>query len=160
MYVSHKSDGWLLTCGDARGGVQHTIFVRGVARDILPPAPKQKDNGAAEPPVGQGRPGWRAVRRRTMDSRRLRQKSSCRRRIYVLELGRRRQEKSGFRVPLADMPGRYWKYGIYRLAVMGLEKVPLNQRVWLVMPGGPVRGWVMGLEKVPLNQREQVGGGE
>jgi hypothetical protein len=62
VYVSRKPDGWLLTCGDARGGVQHTIFVRGVARDILPPAPKQKDNGAAEPPVGQGRPGWRAVR--------------------------------------------------------------------------------------------------
>jgi len=48
VYVVRKPDGWLLTCGDAGGGVQHTIFVRGVARDILPPAPKQKDNGAAE----------------------------------------------------------------------------------------------------------------
>jgi hypothetical protein len=34
--------------------------------------------------------------------------------------------KSGFREPLADMPGRYWKYGIYRLAVMGLGKDPLD----------------------------------
>jgi hypothetical protein len=46
--------------------------------------------------------------------------------IYVLESGERPQEKSGFREPLADMSGRYWKYGIYRLAVMGLEKDPLN----------------------------------
>jgi hypothetical protein len=34
--------------------------------------------------------------------------------------------KSGFREPLAYMPGRYWKYGIYRLAVMGLGKDPLD----------------------------------
>ena len=78
------------------------------------------------PSVGQVRPGWRAVRRRIMDSRRSQQKSSCRRRICVLESGRRLQERSGFREPLADMPGRYWKYGTYRLAVMGLAKDPLN----------------------------------
>jgi hypothetical protein len=34
--------------------------------------------------------------------------------------------KSGFREPLADMPGRYWKYGSYRLAVMGLGNYSLN----------------------------------
>ena len=49
------------------------------------------------PSVGQGRPGGRAVRWRIMDSRRSQQTGSCRRRIYVLESGRRRQEKSGFR---------------------------------------------------------------
>ena len=52
-YVSRKSDGWLLTCGDRRGGVRYTIFVRdalaaGVAPDILLPASRQKDDGAAE----------------------------------------------------------------------------------------------------------------
>ena len=49
------------------------------------------------PSVGQGRPGGRVVRWRIMDSRRSQQTGSCRRRIYVLESGRRRQEKSGFR---------------------------------------------------------------
>lgn len=52
-YVSRKPDGWLLTCGDRRGGVRYTIFVRdalaaGVAPDILLPASRQKDDGAAE----------------------------------------------------------------------------------------------------------------
>jgi putative DNA primase/helicase len=52
-YVSRKPDGWLLTCGDTRSGVQYTIFVRGaltagVAPDILLPASRQKDDGAAE----------------------------------------------------------------------------------------------------------------
>jgi putative DNA primase/helicase len=49
VYVVRKPDGWLLTCGDTggtRGGVQHTIFVRDAL--ILPLAPKQKGNGAAE----------------------------------------------------------------------------------------------------------------
>jgi len=53
VYVSRKPDGWLLTCGDRRSGVQYTIFVRdalaaGVAPDILLPASRQKDGGAAE----------------------------------------------------------------------------------------------------------------
>jgi hypothetical protein len=54
------------------------------------------------------------------------QTSFCRRGIYVLESWRRLEGKSGFREPLADMAGRYWKYGTYRLAVMGLGKGPLN----------------------------------
>jgi len=61
-----------------------------------------------------------------MDSSPSQQTNSCRRRIYVLELGRRLQEESGFREPLADMSGRYWKYGTYRLAIMGLEEDSLN----------------------------------
>ena len=51
--------------------------------------------------------------------------------IYALELGGKPQEKSGFREPLADMAGRYWKYGTYRLAVMGLEKRPFGLKVAL-----------------------------
>jgi hypothetical protein len=79
----------------------------------------QEEQGAS----GQGR---RTVRWRILDKRCSQQISSCRRGIYVLESGRKPQEKSGFREPLADMPGRYWKYGTYRLAVMGLEEDPLN----------------------------------
>jgi len=41
-------------------------------------------------------------------------------------VGEKAAGESGFREPLADMPGRYWKYGTYRLAVMGLGKDPLN----------------------------------
>ena len=47
------------------------------------------EDGHLLPSVGQGRPGWRAVRWRIMDSRRSQQTSSCRRRICVLESGRR-----------------------------------------------------------------------
>ena len=58
-----------------------------------------------------------------MSGRRSQQISSCRGVIDVLESGGRPQEKSGFREPLADMAGRYWKYGTYRLVVMG-RKTP------------------------------------
>ena len=41
-------------------------------------------------------------------------------------VGEKAAGEKRFSEPLADMSGRYWKYGIYRLAVMGLEKDPLN----------------------------------
>ena len=42
-------------------------------------------------------------------------------------VGKKAAGEKRFSESLADMPGRYWKYGTYRLAVMGLEKDPLNQ---------------------------------
>ena len=41
-------------------------------------------------------------------------------------VGEKAAGEKRFSEPLADMPGRYWKYGTYRLAVMGLEIDPLN----------------------------------
>jgi len=41
-------------------------------------------------------------------------------------VGEKAAGEKRFSEPLADMPGRYWKYGTYRLAVMGLERDPLN----------------------------------
>ena len=89
--------------------------MRGVARDILPPAPNRA--GAAGMASGQAADyGQQALAAEKL----LSEKDLC------FRVGGRLEGKSGFWELLADMPGRYWKYGTYRLAVMGLAKDPLN----------------------------------